>query len=367
MNALLTKANSIIREERPLDTPTMIITTFRRNNFLQLTFQTSGCRYSSLGTCTMCNYGKGVTADSQIILHELDQVCCSKDFLECNMILLGASGSFLDESEIPEELQYAIMKRIAQTHMKEVYIETHYKSVTASKLHSIHTIFPYKCICIEMGLETITNEFQDNILNKNISLNELKFVMNQIHTYGMTVSLNILLGLPFLTKDEQLADTRKSIEWAIENGADEIVVFPINIQPYTVFEWWYKNGYIELPSMWLLVELLLNLPDNVLPYIYLSWYGNRSIFYSSEKKTITPYVCTNCQPKLLSFFEDFASSFSLEFRKQKLHKLVHTHFLCDCRQRITEKAKSMTEVSEGFQWNAAHSALERWINKHAIN
>lgn len=364
MNALLTKANRIIRKERPLDMPSMIITIFRRNNFLQLTFQTSGCRYSSAGTCTMCNYGKGVIADSQIILDELDRVCHSKDFLECDMILLGASGSFLDESEIPEELQYTIMKRIAQTHMKEVYIETHYKSITISKLKNIHTIFPHKCVCIEMGLETTTIEFQDNILNKNISLHELKLVMNQIHTYDMRVSLNVLLGLPFLTKDEQLADTLKSIDWALENGADDVVVFPVNIHPYTVFEWWHKNGYIELPSLWLLFELLLNLPDKYLPYICISWYGNRNIYYSSEKMTCTPYACANCQPKLLSFFEDFASNFSLEFRKEKLHELVQMQFLCDCRQKVTE---STAEVSKNTRWNEAHKALERWINKRAIN
>lgn len=367
MNALLSKANNFIRKERPLDAPSMIITTFRRKNFLQLTFQTCGCRYSSAGTCTMCNYGKGITVDSQIILYELEKVCHSKDFLECDMILLGASGSFLDEYEIPVELQYAIMKRIAQTHMKEIHIETHYKSVTISKLHNIHRIFPHTCICIEMGLETSTKEFQDYILNKNIPLHELKLVIDQIHAYDMLVSLNVLLGLPFLTKKEQLADTRKSIDWALKNGADYVVVFPVNIQPYTVFEWWHNHGYIELLSPWLLFELLLNLPDEVLPYICLSWYGNRHISYSPKKKTITPYACANCQPQLLSFFEDFASNLNLEFRKKKLHELDQTQFVCDCRQKMAKEVESITGALQDSQWNEAYKALERWLCKHAIN
>lgn len=363
MNKLLSRANIRIRTTRPLDIPSMLITTFRRKNFMQLTFHTCGCRYSAAGTCTMCNYGKSVTNDSLIILDELEKICHSKDFLECDMLLLGATGSFLDEKEISKELQYAIMKRVAKTHMKEIHIETHYKSVTDEKLYNIHKLFPQR-IYIELGLESTTQDFQDNILNKNISLFELKSVIDKIHTCNIKVSLNILLGLPFLTPKEQLADARKSIDWALHNRVENIVVFPVNIQPYTVFEWWYDHGYMELPSLWLLFELIFYLPDDVLPHICLSWYGNRSISYSAQRKTITPCACANCHPQLLSFFEDFASNSNLKYRKRRMYELDQTLFLCNCRQKLVSEVENPPEI---FRRDEAHIALERWLDEYVIN
>ena len=122
-----------------------------------------------------------------------------------------------------------------------------------------------------------------------------------------------------------------------------------------------------MPALWLLFELLLNLPDTTLPYICLSWYGNRNISYSPEKMTITPYACAHCQTKLLAFFDDFASNFSLKFRKEKLQELIQTQFLCDCRQKTTKPTVNMPEILDDSRWIEAHKALERWTNKHAIN
>lgn len=362
MNDLLTKANIMIRKDRPLDDPNKIITTFRRNDFLQLTFQTDGCRYSASGSCSMCNYGKGKKINIQDILKELETICQSKDFYDCSMVLLGASGSFLDDYEIPEEYQFKIMERIAKSNMSEIFIETHYKSITIEKLHKIRNLFGDKCIYIEMGLETITEEFQFNILNKVIKLNELDKIIKQIHAENMLVSLNVLLGMPFLNKNEQIADTLKSIRWALDKKVDYVVVFPINIQPYTLFEWWYANDFLSVVSPWLLVELLLELTDDELKNVCLAWYGNRCIAYSDEKKTQIPYACPLCQPYLVDFFEKFSGNFDLEYRKKILKNLCNTKFSCNCREDFNKQSESIESPRE-----IAYEALERLVNDYAIN
>lgn len=365
MNDLLTKANLIIRKDRPLDNLNRIITTFRRNDFLQLTFQTDGCRYSASGSCSMCNYGKGKKVNIEDILKELEVICQSEDFNACNMILLGASGSFLDDHEIPEEYQYKIMECIAKSNMQEIFIETHYKSITTTKLHKIRNLFGNNRVYIEMGLETITEEFQINILNKVIKLNELEKVITQIHAENMLVSLNILLGMPFLNKYEQITDTLKSIRWALDRKVDYVVVFPINIQPYTLFEWWYVNGYLSIPSPWMLVELLLELTDDELKHICLAWYGNRCIVYSNDKKTRVPYACPICQPYLLDYFEKFSGNFNIKYRKKILKKLLNTKFSCNCRQDFNIKSEKCESIE--LSKKMAYKALERLVNEYAIN
>lgn len=363
MNSLLAQANYIIKKDRPLDNPEKIISTFRRGNFLQLTFQTVGCQYSSAGSCTMCNYGIGKKFNHQEILNELEAICFSKDFLECNMVLLGASGSFLDDYEIPEILQNKILKCIGESHMREVFIETHFKSITEAKLRNIKKYLPNICVNIEMGLETTNPKYQQDILNKEIPLSELKEKIEQIHDFGMIISLNVLLGMPFLTAKMQISDTLESIRWALDNGVDYIVVFPINIQPYTLFEWWYINGYLSAPSLWILVELLLRLSDEELRHICMAWYGNRQIIYPLNRKTITPHSCPICQPHLISLFEDISNNFDLKYRKERLRQFSGEIFPCKCRNKFGENMQNDTEELFNQKLKESYNKIESWVVK----
>lgn len=366
MNNLLTKANILIRKSRPSDSSSKRINIFKRQNFLQLTFQTQGCRYSKMGSCSMCNYGQGIAPERNMIMQELEEICNSDAFSESSMILLGASGSFLDNDEISESLQYEIMNRIAQSHMQEIYIETHYKSISDSKLKKIHEIFPDKCVHIEMGLETTVEEYQLNILNKIISLTELKATIKQIHAYHLYADLNILYGMPFLTINQQMEDTLNSIHWAMQNGADNIIIFPINIQPYTVFAWWYDHGYITVPSLWGLFALLQKLTDQELSCTCLAWYGNRSIAYSAQKATIIPNACPICRQKLISFFEDFVGNFHLSYRKKHMNEFDARTFSCKCRQSLIQEISSGKDNNVISKLTSAHEALERWLKEHAV-
>lgn len=364
MDQLLAQANLIIRKNRPLD-KTPLITTFRRGRFLQLTLQTGGCRYSEAGSCCMCNYGKGIIPNLQDVKIEIDRICCSSDFIECDQILLGASGSFLDDSEVSEEIQFYMLQRLAHNNKKEIFLETHYKSINQAKLTKIRQLFSDQIVHIEMGLETVTRELQENVLNKEIPLKELEKTITQIHNADMLVSLNILLGIPFLSLYEQIIDTKKTIEWSIDNNVDYIVVFPINIQPFTLFEWWYSKGYISVVSPWMLVELLLYLTDTELKRICLSWYGNRCITYSKQKKTIIPYSCPICQPKLVSFFNDFSTNYDIKYRKEKLQQIYKFPFSCECRENLHSalRKKDITKTS----LKKAHDDVESWINNYGFD
>ncbi len=364
MDQLLTQANHIIRKNRPLD-KTPVIITFRRDRFLQLTLQTSGCRYSEAGSCCMCNYGKGTTPNVQDIKTAMDQICSSRDFIESDQVLLGASGSFLDDYEVSEEIQFYMMQRLSQSDKKEIFLETHYKSINQAKLTKIHKLFPDQIVHIEMGLETVTKELQEKVLNKEILLEELKKTIAQIHHAGLFVSLNILLGIPFLSLNEQISDTIKSIEWSVDNGADYIVIFPINIQPFTLFEWWYLQGYISIISPWMLVELLLHLTDKELKRVCLSWYGNRYITYSEQQKTIVPYSCPVCQPELLSFFNNFSANYNIKYRKQKLQQIYKFPFSCKCRENLHNTLRKKNAPKTSLK--SARDDIESWINKYGIN
>ncbi len=337
MNLLLQKANLLIRKERPDDNHQELITFFKRGSFLQINFKTRGCKYSKQGFCSMCNYGVGKEPDYDQLLNELDELLKNISLEKVNRLLLGSSGSFLDEYEIPTEIQNSIFERIAKTSVKNIIIETHYKTINIETLKRIQNYLKGKCIEIEVGLESTNKYVQNNIINKNIDLSLLKSTIKNIHRYGMTITINLLLGLPFINTSGQLEDTKNSIQWALDNNADYVVIFPINIQPYSLFEWMYFKDFIQPISLWLLVFLLNSLNENELNHTTISWYGNRSIQYKNYGETIHPTTCKHCSDFLMNAMDAFAEEKNLNKRKDIINMMINTPLSCDCKEKVESK------------------------------
>ncbi len=362
MDTLIQAANIAIRSGRPLNLSRRSITIFRRGRFIQLTFQTEGCRFSSGGSCSMCNYGCGRKPDvSQLMkeLHVVLNICRN-----CvDTILLGASGSFLDKEEIPESLRDLIFEAVFQSGIPQIIIETHYKSISDDVLRRIVQLLPDRKIELEVGLETTNQWIGEHILNKEIDLHEFEAMILAAHRFHMTVTVNLLLGIPFFMETAQISDTKSSIRWALSKKADYIIVFPINIHPYTLFEWLYQKGYIRPPSLWLAVRLLLELDDFELDHVSMAWYGNRSVDYGKERVSIHPQVCKSCRNVLLTFFEEFYTNRDLNHRKRKLVKLMHTPLSCNCRERVFREVPADLGFLES-EYQAARCEIEGSIEKY---
>ena len=362
MDTLIQVANLAIRSGRPPDWPNQAIVVSRQEHFLQLTFQTQGCRFSAGGSCSMCNYGYGKTPDADKLMHELFQVLngCGN---EIETILLGASGSFLDENEISEALQNSILRTVFQREIPQIIIETHYKSISDNILRRIAEQLPDRSIELEVGLETADPWIGTHILNKHINLTEFEMMIAAVHQYGMSVTVNLLLGMPFFTEAAQLADTKNSIRWALSKNVDYIIVFPLNIHPYTLFEWLYQNGCLQPPSLWLAVRLLSELNDFELNHVSMAWYGNRSVDYGEGRVSVLPKTCDVCRDVLLSFFKSFYATRNLGERKRQILELLQTNIPCDCREKAFQKLSAAPEFLSSEYQTARHK-IEGLVNQY---
>ena len=238
---------------------------------IQMTFRSAGCANAMSGSCIFCNYGAGY----QITLPEVN---LAMEYIKNNLnpecpqnILLGTFGSFLDEREIPEGIRDYILEETAKLSANKIIIETHYTTVTEQKLDKIRTILKNKKIDIEMGLESVNKRVQSECLNKTIDLPGLKKVVDLIKSYDMNVTLNIMYGIPFLSKEERRRDFLESVRWAVENGGDEIVVFPMNVRPNTILREVYERGEYELVSKAELDSALLQLSEDQRDKIFIAW------------------------------------------------------------------------------------------------
>lgn len=354
MDTLLQAANIAIRKECPPDSPENTITVFRRGTFLQLTFQTTGCKYNARGSCSMCNYGHGKAPNEDVLLSELEQAIKGTQEIPTESILLGSSGSFLDANEIPVSLQNSILELVFKSGVPNIIIETHYKSISIDTLNRVAQYLQNRKVELEVGLETINPWLRTHVLNKDIDLDEFHNVVSIAHSFNMTITANLLLGIPFLSEAAQISDTRYSIRWALSKGVDYIIVFPVNIHPYTLFERLYEEKHIRPISLWLLFYLLAQLDDQEMEHLSISWYGNRTISYGKGRDSVPLCACDSCRYLLVDFFDDFSQNKNLSHRRISIAKLMAQPISCTCRESAKKAIQAKPEFLHTNYEKARH-------------
>ena len=130
----------------------------------------------------------------------------------------------------------------------------------------------------------------------------------------MNVILNVLLGAPGLTRGEQIKDTIHSCHWAFDHGADEIVLFLINLKPGTELWNQYLQGRYVNPSHEMLLTVLHSLEIETIGNVSVSWYGDRQE-RGQDLDIIGPRAERMTEDKWMGFYNSFMGNFDPVFRK----------------------------------------------------
>lgn len=323
---LLSKINRLLKKERPISSQDTICTYYYENNYLEISFENGQCSNDIQGSCTMCDYGTATCKeDVAIFIEEMLRIYFS--FSNIDALMLCTNGSFLDDTQMPFEFQKKIMEEANKLPCKTILIETHCCTITDSKLKLIKNTIKNKEVKIELGLETTNLLYQKYILNKNIPLKRLESIIYKIQSYGFVPSLNILVGIPFLTETEQIKDVLASIKWCLQHNT-EIVLFPVNIKPYTLLYYLYQNKMYQPIFHWLPIYILSLVDEKYLPKIDIAFWGNRDDSYN-EKKVIFPLSCNKCYRSIMNFYPRYLSSNNSVTRQECIHALLENAD-CDC-------------------------------------
>lgn len=295
---------------------------WRSGDCLQIFFSSTGCRFRDAGYCTMCDYGgdRNVSVKEAIKVLE-DALADQREPVQ--EILLGTCGSILDDREMPWFALEAVLRRINKSSIPTIILETHYTTIKPEILKQVQACVPEKEVVIEMGLESADLWTLEHSIGKFMDLNELLRKIRCIKDHRMGIVLNVLLGAPFLTEDRQLEDAKNSVEWAVEHGADRVVVFPLNIRPNTLVWELYSKGEYQPVSHRMLIELLSRLNDVCLERVEVSWYGDRQEA-GKALEVIPPVAKPECMAKLMEFYRSFQSCFDVSFRRNLLREISNT-------------------------------------------
>lgn len=322
---------------RPNALPDSVATIWDKDSdFVQICFQSKGCRYSDMGSCIMCDYGCGrkLTADE---VSDFIQKTALFHNPEISEILIGTFGSVLDEYEISPECFRMILRGLKDSPIPMVGFETHCDTVTNEKLREIGEFLAAKKVYIEMGFESLSDTVREKYLNKKLKIIHLQKAMAAVHQAGFLVILNVLLGSPFLTPSEQIKDVVASVRWAYEQGSDYVILFPINVKPYTALYRFMNEGLYRPISHWRIIAALHAisqvLTDGQMAGLGLSWYGERGDIYPEEfPRMVPPLCCPDCREVLFTFYQEYLRTESGRRRKELIDHMMTRAMKCHCRE-----------------------------------
>jgi radical SAM enzyme (TIGR01210 family) len=220
----------------------------------------------------MCNYGYSDLTDSECSIDYVRSALGGVDLNSDSNLLISPSGSFLDDWEVPPSVRHRILDDVSELPWREFKFETQAQFVCKEKLNAVKERLHGRRVMISVGLESANDDIRRLCINKNLEWGVFLQSLERIKSFGFAVSVNVLVGAPFLGPMKQLLDTLQTIETLVNLGVDEIFIFPVNVKVGTLVGWLWKNGYYETPSLWSLIYLLTRVSPRALGRVSFAWH-----------------------------------------------------------------------------------------------
>lgn len=341
-NRLLSMAMQTLRSHRATLPREDAYRLFRAADYVQLWVQTEACRNSKRGSCTVCNYWSGKRCPG--IVDEL----IARDPLptDCHTLLLNTCGSCLDPLELFQDEQDRLFAWIAQHSYKRIILETHADTLNQEAIKRVRHSFQNQEVFFEFGIESTSADTLFYCLNKRAPQKSVPEIVEMVHQYGAFCIANVLLGMPFLSRQEQVEDAVRTIQELLRQGADYIALFPVNIKVCTLPYFLRQHHQYDAVCGDMIVDVLAQFPADELPRIDVVWYGEHQ-----EEKTIPPHFCPNCQAELPQLLQVYNHAEASSERESALEKMRRLRCVCptgDAGGRQTDSLYSRLDSGYGL-------------------
>ncbi|MBC7128525.1 MAG: archaeosine biosynthesis radical SAM protein RaSEA [Thermoplasmatales archaeon] len=207
---------------------------------------TSGCAWAKQGGCTMCGYFKeSYDVSEEEIIEQINFVFANYSGEE--VVKIYTSGSFLDENELPVEMQNYIINKFDRA--SKIVIESRPEFI--ENLENLKQ----KNIEVAMGLESANDKVLEYSINKGFKFEEWKKAAEKVKEYGKSLRAYILIKPPFLTDEDAIKDAIYSVE-KIKDIADIISFNPVAIHSKTLLELLWRKNIYRPPWLWSVAEII---------------------------------------------------------------------------------------------------------------
>lgn len=307
-NGLLSSAMRYIRRSRSVLDSTDAFSVFLNNDMAQIWLQTPACRFSQEGKCTVCNYWAGKKFPK--LIQRMEQAISIPKGI--NTILINTCGSCLDPKELSLREQKRLFQWLNGQPARDIILETHMTTLSEDTVKRVREMVSGKNLFFEIGQESINRDVLFYSLNKPLPKRIRDTVISRIRRYKAKSIVNVMLGAPFLNREERIQDAVHSITGLLQEGADYIMLFPVNIKPNTLVRFLYDMGMYNPVDGSTIAGVLDRIPERILPRVGVAWYGEHR-----EPGVIPPYIPEPDRAEFNKMVAAFNGSDSMEERKQQ--------------------------------------------------
>jgi len=332
-----------IRSKRPHIGKSLPYTVYKSGRYIQIWVNTSACKFSSTGKCSICDYWDGEFAESAI--QQASKYINSIDDTY-DTLLLNTCGSCLCDEELPFDQLMNLIRTIAKTTVKRVIFESHPAYATVEKLTSIGNVLGNKEIVLEYGQESTSSYVLQYCLNKPSMLHEFD-IISTLQRQGVIIIANIVIGSPFLSVHNRINDAVNSIQTLLQKSIDGIVLFPVNIKPYTLVKYLYDNGYYKRVNANEIIKVLSCFSSEELGKIDIAWFEpQREELPAYSEQGLSPQYCEKCGGITLEYLFKYRDATKGIERKEIVQKAEMS--ICDCENYLYDYP--IPEIDEAYRF-----------------
>lgn len=224
-------------------------------------------------------------------------------------------GSFLNDEEIPLEVQQRICREVERNSaVEQLIVESRPEFVTNDKIKLLTSLLKSKKLRVAIGLEAVSDYVRDVCINKGFSTKDYERAVEILKKNGAKVSTYVFLKPIYLSEQESIEEAIRTTRYAFSLGSSEIMIESAFIQPKTKMEKLYLQGRFRPPWLWSIIEVVRR--TSHLGPVYIGG------FEDEPPPIATPHNCETCSPRLMRSFRDYNETLAVSF-------LQNGH--CPCR------------------------------------
>lgn len=217
------------------------------------------------GGCLHCGlFSDGIISpetDQEQVISAFADNLNRHDFSKTPVLCIYVPGSFLDDQEIDPESRRAIISLVAQkTKIKKVIFESLPQFITAAGIGELKSVLADKEIEIAIGLDSSDDQIRDLCINKSFSLRTFEHACALLQRLQIRFSAFALLKPPFLTEQESISDTIRTVQYAFNKGAAAVSIEPNTVQENTFVWKLFRKKMYRPPWLWSILEVIRQLP-----------------------------------------------------------------------------------------------------------
>ena len=269
----------------------------------------SGCAWAKNSAgCHMCgfkvkideiNRGKPASVTKLMTIFQLGKSLIRGSFPYSLSIYNG--GSFLNDEEIPLEVQEKICREVERSSsIQQLIVESRPEFVTDEKINLLTSLLKRKKLRVAIGLEAVSDYVREVCINKGFSTDDYERAMEILKKNAAETSTYVFLKPIYLSEQESIEEAVITTRYALSLGSNEVLLESAFIQQGTKMEKLYREGKFRPPWLWSTIEVVRR--TSHLGPVYVGG------FEDEPSPIAIPHNCEMCSPRLMRSFRNYNES-----------------------------------------------------------